>query len=138
MKRNLIGISSLVALALLFTATGSQAQGISKADVPFAFQVGSKQLPAGCYQVISQLTANVIQIRNCDDASESALSQFRREFPRETASKLVFHHVGGQYFLTQVWGADQAMMIPTSKAEKQVLLASATPQRPEEIYIALK
>ena len=51
MKRNLITILSLVVMSLMFNATGAYAQSFAKADVPFAFNVGTKQLPAGTYEV---------------------------------------------------------------------------------------
>ena len=38
MKRNLIGILSLVVMSVLISATGAYAQSYAKADVPFAFQ----------------------------------------------------------------------------------------------------
>jgi hypothetical protein len=50
MKRNLIGILSLVVLSVL-TATGAYAQSAVRADVPFAFKVGKTQLPAGTYDI---------------------------------------------------------------------------------------
>jgi hypothetical protein len=134
MKRNLIGIFSLVALGMLFTATGSQAQSVAKADVPFAFQVGSKQLPAGCYRVLPEESS--IQIRNCN-TSAAALSAARTE-TGDGRSRLVFHRIGGQYFLSQVWSAGSAKMIPVSRQEKQVSLASASPKNPEEVFVALK
>jgi hypothetical protein len=136
MKRNLIGTLSLVALSLL-GATGSYAQPVAKADVPFAFAVGTKQLPAGCYQVISDTMAHAIQIRNCD-GSESALSLARRESTREAGAKLVFHRVGSQYFLRQVKAAETAMILPPSKQEKELLLANSSPKDNEEIVIAMK
>jgi hypothetical protein len=137
MKRNLIGTLSLVALSLL-GATGSYAQPVAKADVPFAFTVGTKQLPAGCYQVASDLniTSHVIQIRSCD-SSESVLSQARRESTSEDGAKLVFHRVGSRYFLRQVKTAETAMILPPSKQEKELLIANSSPKDNEEIVIAM-
>lgn len=51
MKRNLISILSLVVMSLLLNATGAYAQSYAKANVPFAFNVGAKQLPAGTYEI---------------------------------------------------------------------------------------
>jgi hypothetical protein len=134
MKRNLIGIFSLVAIALLFTATGANAQAITRADVPFAFQVGKAQLPAGCYRVLPQRAS--IQIQSCD-TSASVLSAARTE-TGDGSSKLVFHRIGGQYFLSQVWSNGSAKMIPASKQEKQVLMASTSPNSTEDVLVALK
>ena len=51
MKRNLIGILSLVAISLMLNATGAYAQSYAKANVPFDFKLGSAQLPAGTYEL---------------------------------------------------------------------------------------
>ncbi len=135
MNRNLIGTLSLVALSLLLNTTSTSAQALTKADVPFAFEVGSTQLPAGCYQVSSTLQSAVI-IRNCD-TSASALSVVRRESSRDDSAKLVFRHMGGQYFLAEIRSAGRtSMVVPASKAQKQILLANA--KSSDQVMIALK
>ena len=50
MKRNLIGTLSLVVMAVMMNAT-AHAQTVATAKVPFAFKVGSAQLPAGSYVI---------------------------------------------------------------------------------------
>jgi len=120
MKRNLVGILSLVVLSLMFTATGAFAQAYAKANVPFDFMVGSAQLPAGTYEVKVE-EQNTISIRN-GDSSAAALSNARREYPRNTAAKLVFHKVGSEYFLAEIWrnSSTEGMIVPTSNQEKEM------------------
>ena len=138
MKRNLIGILTLVVMSLL-SATGAYAQSLVKADVPFAFSVGSAQLPAGTYR-INATSDNTIAIQN---GQTSALSSVRREYPRNTRAKLVFHHLGNQYFLAEIWrGSDsEGMVIGRSKMEKELekelQLASGRSKVGEEVLIAL-
>ncbi|MCU1303339.1 MAG: hypothetical protein JWQ87_3623 [Candidatus Sulfotelmatobacter sp.] len=140
MKRNLIGILPLVVMSLMLNATGAYAQSVVKADVPFAFRVGSAQLPAGTYK-ISATSDNAIAIGN---GRTTALSSVRRESPRNTGSKLVFHHLGSQYFLAEIWrGADSTgMVIGRSKMEKQLekelQLASGRSKVGEDVLIALR
>jgi hypothetical protein len=55
---------------------------------------------------------------------------------------LLFHRVGNQYFLEQVWTSDgDGMTIPTSKqerdAEKEMRMAKGKTNVSEEILIAL-
>ncbi len=122
MKRNLIGILTLVVMTVLISSTGAYAQAYAKADVPFAFKVGTAPLPAGTYEVkIATMGAGAIMIQN-NETSESALSTARHEYPRNTGAKLVFHRVGNQYFLAEIWrGADNdGMIVPTSKQEKEL------------------
>jgi len=140
MKRNLIGILSLVVMAVLISATGASAQSYAKADVPFAFTVGSALMPAGTYEV-KNAGASAIVIQN-DETSAAAMSNAGREQPRHTGAKLVFHRVGNTYFLAEVWRSSSAegMIIPTSKQEKELdkeLRASNSPSGPEDVIVAL-
>jgi hypothetical protein len=139
MKRNLIGILSMVVMSIMMNAT-AQAQTVAKANVPFTFRVGSAQLPAGTYE-IRAISDNVVAIRSTKSAA-GALSLARRDPTQNTSSKLVFHHLAGEYFLTEIWGAPgtSGKMIPRSKQETNLekeLRAAGQPSAGEEILIAL-
>ena len=143
MKRNLIAVLTLVAMSLLLNATGAYAQSYVKANVPFDFKLGSAQLPAGSYEVkVDVASSGAIMIRN-GETSAAAVSTARRESPRKTNAKLVFHKVGTQYFLAEVWkGSDaEGLIVPTSRQEKELekeLQASNTHSGGyEEIVVAL-
>jgi hypothetical protein len=144
MKRNLITILSLVVMSLLLNATGAYAQSYAKADVPFAFNVGAKQLPAGTYEIraLGQ-SATEIMIRNTETTA-AAMSIARNEGPRDTESKLVFDRIGTQYFLTEVWKGFGAggMIVPTSKHEqelkRELQLAKGSAGSNEQVVVALK
>jgi hypothetical protein len=122
MKRNLIGTLSLVVLAVLISSTGAFAQSYAKANVPFAFAVGSAQLPAGSYEIKTVGQGNSSVVIQNDESSAAAMSTAGREQPRNTSAKLVFHRVGNTYFLAEVWRSSTAegMIIPTSKQEKEL------------------
>ena len=142
MKRNLIGILSLVVLSVLISATGASAQSYAKANVPFAFSVGSAQLPAGTYEVKNMGQGNSSILIQNDETSAAALSTAGREQPRQTNAKLVFHRVGNSYFLAEVWRSSTAegMIVPTSNQEKELekeLRASNTKGGYEEVVVAL-
>jgi hypothetical protein len=144
MKRNFITILSLVVMSLTFNVTGAYAQSYAKADVPFAFNVGTAQLPAGTYNIsVLRPGANEIMIRN-GETRAGVLSGARREAPRNMDSKLVFHRVGNQYFLAEVWrGSSEAgLIVPTSKHEKDLMkelrLAKSSSGGYEEVIEALK
>ena len=119
MKRNLIGILSLVVMSMMLNATAN-AQAFVKADVPFAFKVGSAQLPAGTYRVNAAGDTAVV-IQNLK-TSAGALSIGRHEYARDRGSKLVFHRVAGQYFLSEIWrgGGNAGIVITTSNEEKEL------------------
>ena len=121
MNRNVITILSLVVISLMFNAAGAYAQSYAKATVPFAFNAGAKQLPAGTYEIKVVQGARAFIIQN-DHTAAAAMSLARREGRRYTNSKLVFHRVGGQYFLAEVWRSSDAggMIAPTSKLEEEL------------------
>jgi hypothetical protein len=143
MKRNLIGILSLVVMAVLISSTGAFAQSYAKADVPFAFTVGSAQLPAGTYEVRTVGASNSSIVIQNHDTNAAAMSNAGREQPRNTNAKLVFHRVGNTYFLAEVWRSSSAegMIVPTSKQErdlsKELQLAKESSGGYEEVVIAL-
>jgi hypothetical protein len=139
MKRNVIGILSLVVMSLMLNAA-AQTQSAAKANVPFAFKVGSAQLPAGTYAV-STVGASAIEIRNCQ-TSRGALSLARREYQSDSGAKLVFHHVADQYFLAEIWtgaGTDGMVIAPSKlerSLEKELRLATGQ-SKSENVLIAL-
>jgi hypothetical protein len=138
MKRNLIGTLTLVVVSLLLNATGAYAESIAKADVPFAFTVSGMQLPAGRYTMMSDSQAT-LTIQN-GDSGTSVLSLIRTEVPRAGSPKLVFHNLGNQYFLAEVWGADgkAGLIVPASKLEKELRMASGPSNSVGQVVIALK
>lgn len=142
MKRNLIGILSLVVLSLLLNATTVYAQSYTKANVPFDFKLGSAQLPSGTYDVRAIGNANTVMVQN-HETSSSAMAIARHEYPRDTGAKLVFHRLGNQYFLAEIWrspGTD-GLIVPTSKQEKELekelQLANAPKGGYESVIVAL-
>jgi hypothetical protein len=143
MKRNLITILSLVVMSLMFNATGAYAQSFAKADVPFAFNVGAAQLPAGTYEVkVLGSSPYEIMIQNSKTRA-AAVASARREGSRDAESKLVFHRIGTQYFLSEVWKDSGAgMIVPTSRHEnelrKELQLAKGPSGGSEKVTIALK
>jgi hypothetical protein len=142
MKRNLVGILSLVVISLMFNVASASAQSYAKADVPFAFVVGSAQLPAGTYDVKTIGAGNSSILIQNHETSAAAMSNAGREQPRDTSAKLVFHRVGNTYFLAEVWRSSTAegMIVPTSKQEKELekeLRASNVKGGYEEVVVAL-
>jgi hypothetical protein len=144
MKRNLIAVLSLVVMSLFLNATGAYAQSYVKANVPFGFKVGTARLPAGPYEIkVDVASSSAIMIRN-GETSAAAMSLAQREYPRSnTTAKLVFHKVGSEYFLAEIWeGSDaEGMVIPTSRQEKdlekELQMAKGPSGGYEEVVVAL-
>ena len=95
-------------------------------------------MPAGTYKIKrADFDSNFVMVSNVN-TGDTALSLFRREIPSHVNHKLIFHHRGNQYFLSEIWGAEGSagMAVPVTKAEKQVEIARA-PATPN-VEIALR
>jgi hypothetical protein len=104
MKSKLM-IAALFAFAFLTTGAFA-ASNKQTATVPFEFHLGDRVMPAGNY-TIRQLTDESLMISNDAAGAKSvALTFSAQRSANETEAKLVFRHIGDQYFLVQVWGAN--------------------------------
>ena len=114
--------TALLGLGLFFVVSGVRAQeNVVKANIPFDFVVGNQVLPAGEYLVTAQGSANeAILIRSTDSKSAAMTLTFGCASANPSKdTKLVFHTVGGRYFLSQVWaqGYSQGRELRKSSAE---------------------
>ena len=127
MKRNSISNSFLL-LSLLLTTAGAHAQSPARANVPFAFKVGAKQMPAGTYTVQTEIGSNIVMVHNVATGT-SAMAVGRWESPTEKTNKLIFHRYGSQYFLTAILGTagSDGMVLPTTRREKQLQEVAQAP-----------
>lgn len=121
-----------VATALVFTALAparSNAQHITQAKVPFAFQAGDTMMPAGEYQIQRVLpsTKAVQLIRRTDSsASTFVLTNVVESRDKNADPKLIFHCYSNECFLSEIWaGSDQGLKLEQSRREKEVSRAKA-------------
>jgi len=108
-------------------ATAAQAQTASsqmmRAHIPFAFHVGSKELPAGEYR-ITVLNPNsdhqVLQIRSLDGSTSAIVTTFAAKAKAIENSRLAFHRYGQTYFFAaaQVSGESTTLTTIKSSAER--------------------
>jgi hypothetical protein len=117
--------SAIVAMGLLLAVSGAYAQSINVgSNVPFDFVVGKQVLPAGQYSLQSiEQAPDALTIRN-REARVSGLTMTHRCEKLNPAAKtvLVFHRLGDQYFLSEVWvaGSSRGITIPQSPLEIQM------------------
>jgi hypothetical protein len=130
--------SVLFALTVLLLATAAQAQTTNvQAKVPFDFVVGDRAYPAGEYTIRS-MSDSGIPIRidaTQEDAMGIALSHTCVAGGPATATTLVFHRLGDNYFLYQIWteGNSAGREFPKSKVEVQV---AKNYDKPELVIVA--
>jgi hypothetical protein len=112
MKRNSLGTLSLVVFSLMFTA-GARAQAMEEANVPFAFQAGSVQLPAGHYLIKEDHLRASIRIRNLNTGATADIPVRQSSFGAVKGA-LVFRNVGNQHFLAEVCGSEDSLNLTLS------------------------
>ena len=121
MKRNVFGALMTFIVAATIAAPVVHAQKIAKADVPFAFRVDSTWLPAGAYDV-RELGESATLIISEDNKQHALVLNSSAGDNKTAATKLVFHKIGDNYFLAEVWttARDQGLAIHESKMEKEM------------------
>jgi hypothetical protein len=120
---NRISAIALIVAASFVTAGSAMAQDHrAKATVPFNFTVNGNSLPAGTYTVGSEVNSpNVITITDREKNIHILALTLPDANAPGTGNKLVFHHYGDQYFLSEVRCESTSMNVHlmTSKAEKR-------------------
>ena len=129
MKKQLYMVVTIIALLTVAGLSSAKAQTQAsvqlKANIPFAFSVGNKTLPAGEYTVRCtnpNSDMKVLQLRS-SDGMESALIRTSSVIGEsQDNAKLVFNRYGEQYFFAQVWLPSETigMQAPKSRTEKQM------------------
>src|SRR5258707_516002 len=99
--------ATLSSLTLLTAAAAfAQSNAVMQADIPFAFHVGAKILPAGHYEVRRDVVryADVLSIRCRERKAGVMIFMDRADVGKapETAT-LAFNRYDGTYFLSRVW-----------------------------------
>lgn len=116
MKRELRKDFTMLLLVIVFALStavvSAKVQSTTNvvADIPFAFSVGHKTMPAGEYSVKTILSSNSgLLIQSADRknlAIRLSVETDRRK--GKTNARLIFHRYGERYFLAEVWnGSDQ-------------------------------
>jgi hypothetical protein len=122
LSQYLFGI--VLGLSLVLSALPGHAQDSDRVNVtiPFDFVVGAKQLKAGDYVVESVLDGRALKLRSKGgDVQQTALTV---PITNQTGNheRLLFHHDGDQYFLSQVWfrGGEDGREVPRGVQEKSL------------------
>ena len=140
MTRKHFGALMTLIVACTLAVPMIHAQTIMRADVPFAFSVDGKYLPAGTYQ-IRELDSRATLISN-QDGHFNVLGIYAYAGPSKAdENKLVFDKVGDHYFLRQIWTSarDQGLAVPESKLEKEMEASNlGTAGGAEIVIVALR
>jgi hypothetical protein len=127
MKRRVLAATVALAVSIVAAGVCFAHPRVLEVNVPFAFEVGNKMLPAGQYQLESVPTGDgtLYRIRRMDGDAQSLVSSIAvTTGDRQNLPRLVFHKYGTSYFLAQIWnGDDRGRQLSESKQEKEVVRA---------------
>jgi hypothetical protein len=133
-------LSSAIAMGLLVSTGSVQAQSSPKltATIPFAFQAGSRNMPAGLYSIYL-LSQHVVLFRTANGHGSAyfmVTPSYEGKFQEK--GRLVFHRYGNRYFLREVWepGSNEGITCNPSSEEKEILRAQ-NQQPPTQTQVAL-
>lgn len=124
MKKRTLIMAAAVALGVLGTTRGVEAQQLLVVNVPFDFIAGNQVLPAGEYAVEDVGPQHNLVLVNRSYSVVSPLLNSNATIANQvqTESKLVFNRYGDRYFLSQVWSAGDACgrQLLKSAREKEI------------------
>ena len=134
--KNLLSILFVLTAILIAPAARAQQKGI-RADVPFDFVVGDRAYPAGEYILRATLNDNgVLRMENVNNISAVFVtSNPCAEAVPSKQTKLVFHRMGGRYFLYQLWTADNPTGREFPRGRVEVELAQ-NHESPDVVIVA--
>jgi hypothetical protein len=138
--RTLFVVTSLAFIPACTTAHAQNDHHTMTANVPFAFELGSKHLAPGTYTVTTPING-VVEIRSSSDVAIIMANHGESSKPTKTA-KLVFDRCGDHYFLRQLWFSPEEntyLESPESKAEKQAKRSelASNSKNPSNVELAM-
>lgn len=143
--KSLSGVTMIMVLALVSAVASVRPQVSNKviANIPFAFSVGYKTMPAGEYTVLQINNSNGLLIQSMDGKTSAVrLSSGVESSKTQSLARLVFHRYGEHYFLAQVWNdSDKTGRELTKSQEERNIeseLASNETKETVEVIAALR
>ena len=111
----------IMAGAILGSAAKANAEDLM-VNVPFEFQVNGKTLPAATYLIRDALPNNKSALAFVSQGT-GAIAVANQFETSATGSKVVFHKIGDEYFLSEVVSLEGTLHFAPSKAEKKMAAA---------------
>src|SRR5581483_3229313 len=145
MKKQALKVVSMLSLSVMLAVVAVYAKPISplRANIPFDFTAGNKTLPAGAYTMDPMTMQGVLRIRRQDCRAAAFVITYGPEARRgQGQSKLVFRRYGDQYFLAEVWTANDSdgRELRQSRTERELVKSrsnrlAGNAVKPELVYV---
>lgn len=123
MKKQMLSIAAALALTLIAAGHCGAQQSALSVNVPFAFTVGDKAMPAGEYRVAELSRAQSVQTIQQSDGNASIMVMTHAVVRDGVAPtpRLTFHRYGNRCFLVQIWtGGTQGRELGKSHVENEL------------------
>jgi hypothetical protein len=125
-----------ITAAALLGSTGLYAQEQAVANIPFAFSVLDKTMPAGQYRIQQSAMTHqgVLHIQNAVNGESVVVlaptSNASYTTKENVQAKVIFHRYGDRYFFSEVWTADGNLCgkVQPSKLEKETRINAGEKQ----------
>jgi hypothetical protein len=151
MKRKALRVLMILCLVATMVPDSVNAQSLNfTLDVPYAFSVGDKELPAGRY-TIHRSPLGLEDVLVIESTDRKISQQFRMKIflSHESATenkKLIFAKYGDQHFLSQIWaisplGKSTRYLINKGKRELELEKTAKQDQsspQPEVVSLVIK
>jgi hypothetical protein len=141
MKRH-IPAAMIILIGVLSAGAHAQTSSAQRlvATIPFTFNVGKANLPAGKYTLTVLNTASdrkILRIRSRDGRSSAVILTTGVNGNASDGAKLVFHRYGDRYFFAQAQmaGDPTSLAAIKSKAERAEIQAVARASRKSVVVI---
>ena len=141
MKRHLNILVTSIILVSAFVVTAQAQTGRAPrvlANIPFAFNVGAKTLPAGRYAVTVLNPASdqtVLQIRSIDGRSTAIILTTSVMGNASKRAHLVFRRYGDQYFFAQAQLVSNSTVFAAAKSRTERLQAVAATLKSTRVVV---
>jgi hypothetical protein len=117
---------TLVVSAYVSTISAVAQSGTTLAtvNVPFTFQIDKQEMPAGLYRIYH--VSSTLFVMSGAKRSGTVLTRPTADTKAPARGHVVFHRIGGTYFLGELWSAGNTsgMACFESRAERQMLRES--------------
>ena len=117
-------IAMMMLVAVVARAAQAQSNGspLMHAHIPFAFHVGSTELPAGEYNIAvlnPSSDRKVLRIQSTDGRVSAIVTTVDQNTKSAEKSKLVFHRYGETYFFAQAQVSGEATSLAALKSSAE-------------------
>jgi hypothetical protein len=118
-KQYLRSLIVLIGVAGLSMAARGQAVDQIVVNIPYAFVVAGKTLPAGTYRVnrVSDTDTRALVLSSFENRANAFVLPIEVEGSHAGKARVSFEEVGGEHFLSKIETADHSFTISVSRSE---------------------